>query len=135
MLIEEKPNGVECLMPTSLYRTIVRIQAARNLGWTAACQSAGSILNEKEADFERRIGSQAEKLYNSRFMTQLNKAKKQTFGEGYKAGVKAATLKVPHAVCGQVVEWDPTNESTRAVLMKILAGGGYSHSGCKKASP
>ena len=85
-----KDQVVRVKVPRSLYMAIVKLQASKDLDWEDACVQASQIINE----FEKAVEVRAQRLYNERFMEQLNKARRKIREEGFKEGYDTALKSV-----------------------------------------
>jgi hypothetical protein len=81
-----KGDLVQCTIPYTLYRAIATIQVDGGLDWDAACVKAAELMNTGSETFIRRVAEEANRLYDARFMTEVNKAratiKKKAWQEG-----------------------------------------------------
>jgi len=108
-MISEKGHGsaVKTSLPRELYMAIVRLQASENLDWDEACVRAAGLLDQQGEKFKRAIELEAQRLYKSRFMSELNKARKsiekQYYKLGYDEAMKIEHFSVPCSVCGEPV--------------------------------
>jgi hypothetical protein len=90
MLSLKGREGVKCEIPRELYMAIVKLQASEELDWLDACVKAAQLLNSNSEEFRRGVEREARRIYNRRFMAQLNKAKMKVWNEGFEAGRRNA---------------------------------------------
>jgi hypothetical protein len=90
MLSLKHREGVRCEIPRELYMAIVRLQASEDLDWHDACVKASQLLDSNSKEFRKAVEKEAQRIYNSKFMTQLNKAKMKVWNEGFEAGRRNA---------------------------------------------
>ena len=84
---------------------LVRIQAAENLSFEAACERGAVLLDINNEKFQMSIQAEGERRYKSRHFKEMNKAiakiSKEKYSEGYKRGMDVAHFTVPCNRCGR----------------------------------
>lgn len=96
--LKSRGGIVKIEVPKALYMAIVRLQAAESLDWEDACARAAQLIDANSAEFGMAVKREAQRLYNRRFMEQLNKAlasvKEKAWNEGFEAGYDEALYSI-----------------------------------------
>lgn len=119
--------SVKVTIPEELEMAITRLRARENLSWQEACNRASMIL----ADFEQAVESGAQRIYKSRFMTEMNKARRSIFNQGYMKGVEEYRVWFFCAKCGGEITLKPKSKAHYDVI-KYLREKGWKHAQCPK---
>jgi len=89
-MTSRKEKTVEISIPMELYFTIIRLQGIEELDFFEACKRAAALIEGEGEKFHRRVKVEANRLYKSRFMRELNTARKtwrmKRCEEGLEAG-------------------------------------------------
>jgi hypothetical protein len=142
-----RKNGkmVKRSIPWALHMAIVRLQGAEELEYEEACVRAAVLIEEGSEKHKEAVKAEANRLYKSRFMAELNKAKNtwhqkgydKGFGEGKKAGIdvsrEAYQIKYPCSKCGGDLILRPGNVDTESAI-EFLKSQGWGHSQCIESS-
>ena len=99
-----KNGAYKVEIPRELYMAIVKIQAEKDLDWYDACIEASRLVTTNREEVEKLAEKKARELYNSKFMSQLNKARRKVWEDGYEKGYgdgyRVEHFTVPCCVCG-----------------------------------
>ena len=136
---------VEMSISKSLQRAIIRLQAAEDLEWEEACVKAAELIDSNREKFKQAVNSAANRIYKSRFMTEINKAKDtwhtkgynegfndgETVGraEGLKEGKKEYQIWYYCNICSKRINVKPYSKSHLAI-MKMMRQAGWGHAPC-----
>lgn len=123
-------------IPHDLQMDIIRIQASKNLDWPDACRKAAILLDANSKKFEQELKRRAELTYKSRFMTEINKAKK-TLREEITKKVRQTedNFRVPcHKKCGYYMNFSNRDDNWESGIKPTLyeAFKTWSHTNCPK---
>ena len=134
---------VKRTIPWSMHMAIVRLQGTEELEYEEACIRAAVLIEEGGEGFKVAVKAEANRLYKSRFMGELNKAKntwiQKGFSGGYDAGVEEGgilakdsfQISYPCAVCGRDIVLRPDGEATKSAV-EHLKSEGWRHTDCGK---
>ena len=112
------PQLVSLPIPHQLELAIRRIQVNKELTWEEACLEAAKILE----NFDKKVKSEAERLYKAKFFEQMNKARKSLYESGYEKGydegyrdgyndaMKIEHFSIPCPVCGEPIVFRSDSE-------------------------
>jgi hypothetical protein len=132
---KKKKKSKKIPVPWSLYMAIVRLQAVEELEFEAACEWAGSLLDEKSSKYTEAVQKEANLVHKKRFMKEMNKAKKTWIEQGRMAGFSNAESKFKIecscAICGKPILLVPDSEMTKTAV-KHLELFGWRHTKCDK---
>ncbi len=134
---------VKKTIPWSLHMAIVRLQGTEDLDYEEACSHAAMLIEEGKESFKEEVKSEANRLYKSRFMGELNKAKstwvQKGFSGGYDAGVEEGRILArdsfqityPCATCGSDIVLRPDGDAAKSAV-EHLKSEGWRHTDCGK---
>ena len=132
MSLTFKGGGIRASIPKSLYQSIVKIQAEEGLEWIQACDKAALLLNRNAEEFKRSVERQAQSLYKSRFMKQLNKSRESITEEAaWSVRDTEDNFRVPCAKCGKWMYFssiDDNWEEKKDMLYRTF--GQWAHTKC-----
>ena len=116
-------------LPRALYQAIIRLQGNEDLDFEPACLKAALLLDPKRDEYKKAVLDEANRLAKSRFMTQLNTARKTIESQSYWLGHSAAKqqhaqIHYPCSKCKKEMTWDLSQEDHRKSIMGILEKGG-----------
>jgi len=140
-------NGkmVKRSIPWPLHMAVIRLQGAEELEYVEACVRAAVLIEEGGEKFKEAVNAEANRLYKSRFMVELNKAKNTWHQKGYDDGVRdgkaagydigseANQIRYPCSVCGEDMILLPEGEDTKAAI-EFLKSHGWRHGHCSETS-
>ena len=137
MTVSEQERTLVTQMPESLRRKILRVMLDDDSTWDNACAKAEALLATGSVAFKEAVAKEAQSLYKSRHLTELNKAmkgmKEKWYGEGYDDGAKNEThFSVPCPRCGKDMNF--TNFDSNWLTAKTIletAFKDWSHVNCK----
>jgi len=120
-MVAEKSHvvSVKASIPRELYMAIVRLQAAENLDWDEACLRAVDLLDKNGGEFKHAAELEAQRIYKSRFMSELNKSRKTLYKMGYNEAMQIERFTVPCSTCGKSIQFtsrDPKWEEQKRLL-------------------
>ena len=126
-------------IPRSLYMSLIRIQADENLDLDEACNRAAELIESNSKKFKEAIKRESNRIYKSRFMTEINKAKDTWYSKGYKEGdfIGSTLSKAKHqvwyycAICGERIDISPDSESHKDII-EYMRERGWKHVSCQK---
>ena len=131
-------------LPKSMRMSIARVMAKFNLDYLEALDRAALLIDVNSRAYEIAVAREAERRFNSRFMTQLNRGRATvernlqgridaTFTNGYNAGYNTAKSKFcivfKCLACGQPCYVTPNSNCHRAVN-DFLMSHGWRHDTC-----
>lgn len=125
-------------IPWELHQAIIRIQAEEDLPFTKACLKAAMLVDPRREQFKKAVKEEADRLGKSRFMGQVNKARKTIEDNSWQNGAKYVrsnedNFRVPCSVCGKHMRFssdDKEWEDEKKTLYKAF--GNWYHTMCKK---
>jgi hypothetical protein len=134
-MVAEKSHGspVKTSVPRELYMAIVRLQAAENLDWDEACLRAVDLLNKNGGEFKHATELEAQRVYKSRFMSELNKSRKTIYKMGYNEAMQIDRFTIPCSICGKPMQFtsrDPKWEEQKLILNNAFKN--VCHTNCVK---
>ena len=129
-------------IPWELHQALVRIQAEKDLDFEEACKEASMLVDTRRVEFDRVVNDKADRLAKSRFMQQINKARKtiedQAYQGGYNVGYQKGVdfvrnnednFRVSCPVCGKPMlfsnrlsNWEDVRKSLHEVFSKWIHG-------------
>ena len=122
-----------------------RAQGEEELEYDEACVRAASLIEEGGEWYREDVRAEANRIYESRHMVELNKARNTWYQKGYddglvmgrEMGVEAAEtvymIRYPCARCGGDVVLTRNGEDTRSAI-EFLKSMGWRHMDCGDAS-
>lgn len=131
-------------IPWALHMAIVKLQGAEELEYDEACVRAAALIEEGGEKYKEAVSSEANRLYKSRFMGELNKARNTLYQrghtdgfregkmEGIDEGIKTYQIKYPCPRCDGDMILRPGNEDTSDAI-EYLKSKGWRHSQCIKS--
>jgi hypothetical protein len=135
---------VKRTIPWSLHMAIVRLQGTEELEYAEACVRAAVLIEEGGEGFKEAVKVEANRLYKSRFLGELNKAKNTWIQKGISIGYKDGMnqgfnlasdrfqILYPCASCGCDIVLRPDGEATKSAV-EHLKSAGWRHTDCGKA--
>jgi len=102
------------------------------------CAKAAEHIDANSEEFKRAVKREAERIYNSRFMTQFNKAKKEAWGDGLDKGLDYAYeqdfFHVPCSICGKPMDFWSGDDNWESQIKPTLyeAFKNWQHTSCAK---
>ena len=132
-------------IPWALEIAIIRLQGAEELEYDEACVRAALLIEGGSEKYKEALKAEANRMYKSRFLGELNKARKswvqkgydEGFGEGMKAGRdmgrETYQIKYPCSKCGSDLILKPDNKDTESAI-EFLKSQGWGHSKCIETS-
>jgi len=145
MTASKKERMVKRSIPWSLHMAIVRLQGEEELDYREACARAAVLIEVNGSEFEVAVRVEANRLYKSRFLGEVNKAKNTWMRKGYDDGKRDGKaegfliasedflIRYPCSACGLDVILRPGNPDTEAAV-EFLKSRGWGHPGCMGAS-
>jgi len=128
-------------VPRALRSAIVRVMAEHDLDWEPACEHAAMLIDKDGKNYQKAVKREAERIYKSRFMTQLNLARRSVHSGGYLEGYEAGVLEGRRKyevwyfcnVCGQRINIPPNSNNHKA-LIEYMQEHGWGHQACHEKS-
>lgn len=122
--------SIKATITQALEMAIVKIRAAEDIDWVEACDRAAELITGEKEDRDREVKRVAERLFNARFMSQLNKARKKVYDNGYSEGYLKAVqdYRIWYfcSVCGKEITIKPKSNSHVAII-GYLKKKGWAH--------
>jgi hypothetical protein len=132
---KKRENSEKYPIPTRLYNELIKIQAADELSWNDACEKAANLLDSNSKMYKNAVAAEADRLYKSRFMTQLNKTRADLNMKGYQEGFADAAREYETwgfcSVCGEKMTISPNSDEHKAII-DYLRKIGWSHGHCSQ---
>ena len=134
---------VKKTIPWSLHMAIVRLQGTEELDYENACAYAAVLIEEGREKYKEEVKAEANRLYKSRFMGELNKAKNTWIQKGYENGHKDGIdqgyelaknrfqILYSCAICGRDIALKPDGDETKSAV-EHLKSEGWRHTNCSK---
>ncbi|MDG7038326.1 MAG: hypothetical protein JRN37_04085 [Nitrososphaerota archaeon] len=126
-------------IPRSLHQAIIRIQAGEDADWGQACDRVALLVDPRREEFGRAVKSGAERLAKSRFMKDLNAARKSIADNAFKRGQDWVRqnedhFRVPCSVCGKPMHFSSNDENWEEKEKPILeeAFANWLHTSCEE---
>ena len=79
-----RQKTVKKAIPWALQIALVRLQGAEELDYPQACIRAATLIEKGCETFRRAVRGEANRLYKSRFLNEVNKARSTWQQKGYK---------------------------------------------------
>lgn len=125
-------------IPKELNQAIIRIQAAEDLDFIQACKRAAVLADSGREEFKKAVKDGADRLAKSRFMQQINKARKTIGDQEYQRGADQVrydedNFHAPCSICGKPMHFssrDQKWEEEKKTLYQAFSG--WQHTTCKK---
>ncbi|MFC1804165.1 hypothetical protein ACFL0D_09425 [Thermoproteota archaeon] len=111
--------------------SIIRLQGDEGLTWDEACTRASTLLDTGKEVYTKSVRKEAQSLYKSRHMTEMNKSRKKWVEEGYRKGVEEYKITYPCSVCGGELVLKP-GEKDHEAMKGFMRQAGWAHSSCIK---
>ncbi len=124
---------------------VIHIQSAQDLDWNEACIHLAELAEPNGKKFKQAVSREANRWYKSRYLEELNKAKKTYmeaghdtgFGDGFSKGrqlgyneaVKEWRVSFPCNVWGEPCYMRPEDKDAE-VAAEHLTNLGWGHSSC-----
>lgn len=127
-------------LPKALRFSIINMMAEYGIrDFDQAYSMAGRLLNRNSEEYRKSVQKEAERLYRSRHMTELNKARatieKKAYDSGYyaghKRGVNENQVWFYCKVCGKSIVIVPNSNSHKSVI-ELMRAQGWGHESCLK---
>ena len=141
----KKGRKVKRSIPWALHMAIIRLQGEEELEYDEACVKAAALIEEGGERYREDVKVEANRMYKSRHMVALNKARNTWYKKGYddgsvkgrEMGVEAAEsvymIRYPCARCGGDMVLTRNGEDTRSVIA-YLKSAGWGHKQCSETS-
>lgn len=134
--LKNREDAVKAEIPKILYMAIVKLQATENLDWEDACMRAAELVDGNSVEFKRAVKLEAQDLYKSRFMRELNVARKTIEDQAFQSGMNRVRVDednfhVPCSVCGKpmhISSRDNNWQEEKRVLYEAFRG--WRHTTC-----
>lgn len=97
--------------------------------WNEACERAGGILDENDDEFAKRVAKASQRLYNGKFVSQMNVARKSIWESGFKAGKAVAQIAYRCNVCNEPIIIEQNGKAHEAVV-RLMHRDGWGHAAC-----
>ena len=135
---------VKKTIPWSLHMAIVRLQGTEELEYEEACAHAAMLIEEGGERFKEEVKAEANRLYKSRFLGEMNRAKNTGIQKGYTSGhkdgmkeggnlaIERFQITYPCATCGRDIVLRPDGEAAKSAV-EHLKSEGWRHTDCSKA--
>jgi hypothetical protein len=132
-------------IPWALHMAIIRLQGEEELEYDEACVKAAALIEEEGVRYREDVRAEANRIYKSRHMVELNKARNTWYRKGYgdgladgrKDGIEVAEtvymIRYPCARCGGDVVLTRNGEDTRSAI-EFLKSVGWGHKQCGETS-
>jgi len=128
-----RQSAVKVQIPRELHMALLRIQVEGDLDWEEACLKAATLLDRNSEEFKKAVKREAERIYSSRFIKQLNKARETIWEEGYEKGYEDGerenAIWYYCDVCGKPIYVRPNSESHKAII-RYMREHGWGHKSC-----
>jgi len=135
-MLTVKGKTIRAEIPRELALAIMRIEVEEDLDWVEACRRAAMLIERGGEEFEKAVRREAQRIYNSRFMKQLNKARDTIWEEGYETGYEDGRREYAIwyycNVCGKPIYGRPNAESHKAII-EYMRQHGWSHVACHES--
>jgi hypothetical protein len=135
--LKDRTEAVKAEIPKALYLAIVRLQASEGLDWEEACVKASELLDANGQAFKRAVKREAQRLYNKRFMEQLNKAQGKIREGAFMGGIRWArenedNFRVPCSICGEPMHFSSSDKNWESEVKPTLYGAfkNWCHAKC-----
>ena len=140
-----KKKMVKKSIPWELHMAIVRLQGAEELEYNEACVRAAALMEEGGEMYRDEVKAEANRMYKSRFMAELNKARNTLYQRGYDEGVSDGRktgyevvknvyqITYPCANCGGDLVLKRNGEDTKSAI-EHLKSQGWRHTKCNETS-
>ena len=131
-------------LPKSLRMAIVRLMAKYNLDYPEALEKAALLLDINSRAFDEEVKKEANRMYKSQFMIQLNKARATIerdcksrieaalhngYNQGYNKAKEDYGVWYNCKVCNEPIYIRPNSEPHRRVN-EFLRSQGWGHTAC-----
>ena len=131
-------KGAKIEIPRELYQAIIRIQADENLDFEDACLKAALLVDPRREEFKKAVRQEADRLEKSKFMNQLNKARKTVEDNAWRKGADYVrnyedNFHVPCNKCGKPLRLSNSHSNWATIRDTLYrAFSGWYHTTCPK---
>ena len=137
----KKGKTVKRSIPWPLHIAVVRLQGSEELEYDEACLRAAVLIEEGSEKYKEAVKVEANRMYKSRFLGEMNKAKNTWIQKGYDDGFRkgksvgyesareAYQVRYPCSKCGGDLILKPDGKDTEAAI-EFLKSQGWGHSQC-----
>ena len=111
----DRESTVKVSIPRQLHMAILKVQVVNDLDWDAACAKVADLLDSNSQEFENAVQKEAQRIYKSRHMVELNKAREsisvQCHNKGYDLAMKTDHFAVPCKICKKPMQFSSLDEN------------------------
>ena len=133
-------------LPNPFRRAIVKLMAKDDLELEEALEQAAALLDPNGKEFDHRVSKEAQRLYKSRFMSEMNVARStfqkhterevvKAYDRGYDSGLqegqKLFEIWYFCSICGKKMTMYP-NAVDHQAMIGFMKDRGWSHGECLK---
>ena len=125
-------------IPKELHQAIIRIQADETLDFVDACRKAALLVDPRREEYRKAVEDEANRLAKSRFMKQINKARKTIEDQAYQRGADYVrnsedNFHTPCSVCGKPIHFSNSLSNWEDVRKPLHeAFSKWYHGNCKQ---
>ena len=114
--LKSREGAVKAEIPRDMYMAVVRLQAAESLDWEDACVRAAQLIDSNSEEFRRAVSREAQRLYKSRFMREVNRARESIRESAWNAGAEYVresedNFHVPCSICGKPMHFSSRDQN------------------------
>lgn len=127
-------GAIKVSIPRRLQMALLKIQVDNDMDWNQACEKTFQLLDGNSEAFKQAVQREALRIYKSRHMAELNKAK-ETFQKDAMELVRKAedNFRVPCNKCHKPMYISSRDDNWETKMKPILykAFGNWIHTNCE----
>ena len=130
-------EAVKVSIPRQLHMAVLKVQVDNNMDWGDACAKAAELINANSEEFKKAVQREAQRIYNSQFMGQLNKTQDNIRKIAFQGGLGQARMDednfhVPCSICRKPMQFSDRDKNWESGTKPALyeAFGKWHHTSC-----